>query len=133
MTATFYEEQRADRAAKAEEKRLTAQHTEQLRAERQRKADERAARQREQARTDRQADRQDRQQRRRERAERRQEVLTPAEIYRRGTLALVIASGLASLPAQIGHFVGISPMLLPVPLGLEGTAWVQLPLDQVGV
>ncbi|MEU7182310.1 MULTISPECIES: hypothetical protein [Streptomyces] len=124
MTATFYEEQRADRAAKAEEKRLTAQHTEQLRAERQREADERAARQREQARTDRQADRQERQQRRRERAERRREVLTPAEIYRRGTLTVVTASGLASLPAQVLHFVSISPLLLPLPLALEGLAWV---------
>ncbi|QRX92040.1 hypothetical protein [Streptomyces noursei] len=121
---TFYEERRADQAAKAEQKRLDARHDEQLRADRQREADERKARLQDQARADRQADRLDRQQRRRERAERRREVLTPAEIYRRGTLAVVTASGLASLPAQILHFVGISPMLLPLPLAIEGLAWV---------
>jgi hypothetical protein len=31
---------------------------------------------------------------------------------------------MASLPAQIMHFVGISWMLLPVPFALEGAAWV---------
>ncbi|MFF4701408.1 hypothetical protein [Streptomyces chattanoogensis] len=121
---SYYEERRADQAAKAEQKRLTARHDEELRAERQKEADERAARLREQARADRQAERQDRQQRRAERAERRKEVLTPAEIYRRGTLAVVTASGLASLPAQVMHFVRISAMLLPLPLALEGLAWV---------
>ncbi|MHB6909009.1 hypothetical protein [Streptomyces sp. DB-54] len=121
---SYYEEQRADRAAKAEQKRLSAQHGEQLRADRQRAADERSARLRDQARGDRQADRLERQQRRQERAERRREVLTPGEIYRRGTLAVVTASGLASLPAQILHFVNISPLLLPLPLAIEGLAWV---------
>ncbi|MEK2475689.1 hypothetical protein [Streptomyces noursei] len=121
---SFYEERRADQAAKAEQKRLDARHDEQLRADRQREADERKARLQDQARADRQAERLDRQQRRRERAERRREVLTPAEIYRRGTLAVVTSSGLASLPAQILHFVGISPMLLPLPLAIEGLAWV---------
>jgi hypothetical protein len=121
---TFYEDQRADRAAMAEQKRLTAQHSDRLRADRQREADERTARLREQARADRQADRQEQQQRRQERAERRREVLTPAEIFRRGTFAVVIASGLASLPAQVMHFVGISPLLLPLPLAVEGLAWV---------
>ncbi|MFI1203816.1 hypothetical protein ACH4VR_31020 [Streptomyces sp. NPDC020883] len=121
---SFYEERRADQAARAEQKRLTAQHGEELRAARQRESDQRAARLRDQARADRQADRLDRQQRRRERAERRREVLTPAEIYRRGTLAVVTSSGLASLPAQVIHFVGISPMLLPLPLAIEGLAWV---------
>ncbi|MFE3647697.1 hypothetical protein ACFXO2_07610 [Streptomyces sp. NPDC059152] len=121
---SYYEEQRADRAAKAEQKRLSAQHGEELRAARQQEADARTARLRDQARADRKTDRLERQQRRRERAERRREVLTPGEIYRRGTLAVVTASGLASLPAQILHFVSISPLLLPLPLAIEGLAWV---------
>ncbi len=121
---SYYEEQRADRAAKAEEKRLSARHGEELRAARQQEADARSARLRDQERADRKADRLERQQRRRERAERRREVLTPAEIYRRGTLAVVTASGLASLPAQILHFVNISALLLPLPLAIEGLAWV---------
>ncbi|MFK0290090.1 hypothetical protein ACIQU6_06350 [Streptomyces sp. NPDC090442] len=121
---SFYEERRADQKVKAEQKRLDDQHGEQLRAGRQREADERKERLRDQARAARQADRLDRQERRRERAERRREVLTPAEIYRRGTLAVVTASGLASLPAQVMHFVGISPLLLPLPLAIEGLAWV---------
>ncbi|MER6310775.1 hypothetical protein [Streptomyces sp. NPDC001657] len=122
--STYREERRADQAAEAEQRRLDAAAAEDRRAERQKAADERTARLREQARADKQADRADRQARRRERAERRAQCLTPERIYRNGTLALVVASGLASLPAQIVHFVGISVMLLPVPLGLEGAAWV---------
>ncbi|MFJ9418346.1 MULTISPECIES: hypothetical protein [unclassified Streptomyces] len=122
--STYREERRADQAATAEQRRLDAAAAEERRAERRRAEDERAARLRDQARTDRETDRAARQMRRRERAERRREVLTPAEIYRRGTLAVVTASGLASLPAQVMHFVTISPMLLPLPLALEGLAWV---------
>ena len=44
-------------------------------------------------------------------------------MYRTGTLALVIASALGSLPAQVLHFAGISLMLLPLPLAIEGAAW----------
>lgn len=122
--STYREERRADQAAEAEQRRIDAAAAEDRRAERQKAADERAARLRDQARADKQADREERQARRRERAERRAVALTPERIYRNGTLALVVASGLASLPAQIAHFVGISVMLLPVPLGLEGAAWV---------
>ncbi|TJZ56150.1 hypothetical protein FCH28_11340 [Streptomyces piniterrae] len=122
--SAYRQERRADQAAEAEQRRLDAAAGEERRAERQRAADERAARLRDQARAEKRADRADRQARRRERAERRAQALTPELIYRNGTLALVVASGLASLPAQIAHFVGISVMLLPVPLGLEGAAWV---------
>lgn len=122
--SAYRQEQRADDAAKAEQRRLDAAAAEERRAERQRAADERAARLRELGRTDREADRAARRQRRRERVESRAAALTPENIYRRGTLGLVTASGLASLPAQILHFVGISPLLLPLPLALEGAAWV---------
>ncbi|MEV5123797.1 hypothetical protein AB0K49_13610 [Streptomyces decoyicus] len=122
--STYRQEQRADDAAKAEQHRLDASAAEERRAERRRAEDERAARLREQARADREANRAARQARRQERADRRREALAPERIYRTGTLGLVVASGLASLPAQIVHFVGIHPMLAPVPLGLEGAAWV---------
>ncbi|WP_241777768.1 hypothetical protein [Streptomyces sp. CT34] len=122
--STYRQERRADQAAEAEQRRIDAAAAEDRRAERQKAADERAARLREQARAERQADRAERQARRREQAERRAVAWTPERIYRNGTLALVVASGLASLPAQIVHFVGISVMLLPVPLGLESAAWV---------
>ncbi|WP_406211137.1 hypothetical protein [Streptomyces decoyicus] len=124
MSSNYRQERRADQAADAEQRRIDAAAAEERRAERQRANDERAARLREQARTDKAADRAARQARRQERADRRREALTPERIYRNGTLGLVAASGLASLPAQIVHFVGIHPMLLPVPLGLEGAAWV---------
>ncbi|TSB26117.1 hypothetical protein [Streptomyces benahoarensis] len=122
--ATYRQAARDDRAANAEQARLNAAAEDERRAQREQARDERAARRRDQARADKVADRAARAGRREERAERRAEALTPERIYRTGTLALVVASGLASLPAQIAHFVGISPMLLPVPLGLEGTAWV---------
>ncbi|PWI41144.1 hypothetical protein [Streptomyces sp. ICBB 8177] len=122
--STYRQERRADQAAAAEQARADRMATEHQRAERQRLADERAARLREQARADRQAARTERTTHRQERAERRAQALTPERVYRNGTLALVVASGLASLPAQVLHFAGISLMLLPVPLGLEGAAWV---------
>ncbi|RAJ88853.1 MULTISPECIES: hypothetical protein [unclassified Streptomyces] len=107
-----------------EQRRMDAAAAEERRAMRERSGDERAARLREQARADQERDREVRLHRRQERAARRAASLTPGQVYRRGTLALVVASGLASLPAQVLHFVGISPMLLPLPLALEGTAWV---------
>ncbi|MFI0716243.1 hypothetical protein ACH4SK_37725 [Streptomyces inhibens] len=122
--SAYRQEQRADQAAAAEQRRLDAAAAEERRAERQRSADERATRLRERARADREADRADRRRRRQERAEHRSATLTPENIYRRGTLGLVAASGLASLPAQVIHFVSISAMLLPLPLALEGAAWV---------
>lgn len=68
--------------------------------------------------------RRDRAQRRQVRTARREKALTPGNVYRKGTLALVAASALASLPAQIAHFVRVSLMLLPLPFALEGAAWV---------
>ncbi|MGW3273962.1 hypothetical protein ACWDFH_21185 [Streptomyces kronopolitis] len=124
MRTSYRDERRADQAAAAEQQRLDAAAAEERRATRRQAEDERAARLRDQARTDKATDRAARQARRQERAERRREALTPEHVYRNGTLGLVVASGLASLPAQVVHFVGIHPMLLTVPLGLEGAAWV---------
>ncbi|MGW6460521.1 hypothetical protein ACWF94_32120 [Streptomyces sp. NPDC055078] len=90
------------------------------RAERERARDERAARLRERERAERVRARAERAERRAARSGR----LTAEFVYRRGTLALVVASGLASLPAQVLHFVHISAMLLPLPFALEGAAWV---------
>lgn len=117
---SFSEDRRADRAAEAEQRRIDQAAAEALRVERVRAADERAARLREQQRAEKSSAR-------KARAERRTELsasLTAGNVYRKGTLALVAASGLGSLPAQVLHFVGISPMLLPLPLAIEGAAWV---------
>lgn len=121
---SYREESRQDRAMEAEQRRLDRAADDERRAERERLADERAARLRDQQRAEKMAARGDRKQRREERRMARAAALTPERVYGRGTLALVIASGLASLPAQIAHFVAISVMLLPVPLGVEGAAWV---------
>ncbi|MFD7499959.1 hypothetical protein [Streptomyces sp. NPDC059850] len=122
--STYRQELREDRAAGAEQRRLDAAAAEQQRAERLRAQDERAARLREQQRADRRAERAEREVRRGERAQRRAVALSPGLVYQRGTLGLVAASALASLPAQIMHFVGITWVLLPLPLALEGAAWV---------
>ncbi|MEE1773232.1 hypothetical protein PUR34_34980 [Streptomyces sp. JV185] len=116
----YAENRRADRAAEAEQRRIDRAAADALRVERVRAADERAARLREQQRVEKAAAR-------KARAERRTELgasLTAGNVYRKGTLALVAASGLGSLPAQVLHFVSISPMLLPLPLAIEGAAWV---------
>ncbi|MET8974353.1 hypothetical protein ABZX85_01915 [Streptomyces sp. NPDC004539] len=117
---TYREELRLDRETAAEERRRDAAAAEERRAARQREADERRERLRGQARAERAAVREERRARRSERAR----SLTPEHVYRRGTLALVVASGLASLPAQVAHFAGISVALLPLPFALEGAAWV---------
>jgi len=122
------EQRRLDKAAAADQKRKDAD------AEADRRARARAAED-ERRRANRQADkaearaekvqkRREKRERRRERAQAWTKNTTPAVVYRRGTLALVIASALASLPAQIMHFVSISAMLLPLPFALEGAAWV---------
>lgn len=120
----FRSERRADRAAEAEQRRVDAAAADARRVERERAADERAARLREQERADRAQARADRAARREERKERRARGLTPEVVYRTGTLALVAASGLASLPAQVIHFVSVSSLLLPLPFAVEGAAWV---------
>ncbi|RZD82508.1 hypothetical protein [Streptomyces albidoflavus] len=118
MSAVDYRaEARADKAAVAEQRRQDAAAAEQRRAARQLADDERAARLAAQQAAD-------KTRRKQEKAAWRREKLTPQNVYRTGTLGLVVASGLASLPAQVMHFVEISPMLLPLPLALEGAAWV---------
>ncbi|GAA3121900.1 hypothetical protein [Streptomyces echinatus] len=68
--------------------------------------------------------RRDKRERRRERAQAWAKNTTARALYSRGTVALVTASVLASLPAQVAHFAGISLMLITVPFALEGAAWV---------
>ena len=114
---SWSEERRADKAADAEERRKTREFEATLRRDERRKD-------REEKRADEGQHRRDRVARRQARAARREKTLTPGNVYRKGTLALVLASAAASLPAQVMHFVGISVMLLPIPFALEGAAWV---------
>ncbi|WP_179280741.1 hypothetical protein [Streptomyces sp. 2R] len=122
--SVYAEERRADRAADAEQRRIDAAAAETRRVEREKAADERAARLNQQRQEDRARARAERVRVRAERRSARREALTPGNVYRKGTLALVTASALGSLPAQVLHFVSISPMLLPLPLAIEGAAWV---------
>ncbi|MEV5289383.1 hypothetical protein [Streptomyces albidoflavus] len=118
MSAVDYRaEARADKDAAAARRRQDAAAAEEIRAARQLADDERAARLAAQQAAD-------KARRKEDKAAWRREKLTPQNVYRTGTLGLVVASGLASLPAQVMHFVEISPMLLPLPLALEGAAWV---------
>ncbi|URN11346.1 hypothetical protein LUW77_03385 [Streptomyces radiopugnans] len=115
--STWYEERRADKAAEARQRREDREFEAKLaREERRRNREEerelRAQRRREKA------------QRKALRAQRREKQLTPANVYRKGTLLLVGASAAAALPAQIAYFAKKSLMLLPVPFALEGAAWV---------
>lgn len=126
--STWSEDRRADKAADAEQRRkdddarverlATARAAEDKRRRDNADADK-ATKRAEQL-----QQRRDRRDRRRERAQAWTKNTTPAVIYQRGTLALVTASALASLPAQIIHFVSISAILLPLPIALEGAAWV---------
>jgi hypothetical protein len=115
--SSWFEERRADKAADAEERRKTRAFEAKLARDERR--EEKKEQREEQAQR-----RRDRAQRRQARAARREKTLTPGNVYRKGTLALVAASALASLPAQVMHFVSISVMLLPLPFALEGAAWV---------
>ncbi|MEV6696250.1 hypothetical protein AB0M68_03680 [Streptomyces sp. NPDC051453] len=115
--SSWFEERRADKAADAEERRKGKVFDAKLRRDERRedakeKREETAQRRR------------DRTQRRQVRAARREKTLTPGNVYRKGTLGLVTLSALASLPAQILHFVGIHWMLFPVGPAVEGAAWV---------
>lgn len=126
--STWSDERRLNQAAEAAERRKDDVARDDRRrkdqaADDQRRRDLRRL-DREEKRADKARTRLDRQRRRQARAARREKTLTPANIYRRGTLALVTASALASLPAQIAHFGGISYWLLPIPFALEGAAWV---------
>lgn len=126
--SSWSEERRRNLAAEATERRKD----DDARAERRRK--ERAAedkRRRDERRADKDERRADKAQRRREKAQRRQtriakreKTFTPVNVYKRGTLLLVALSALASLPAQILHFVAIHWMLFPIGPAVEGAAWV---------
>lgn len=115
--SSYREEHRRDLAA-ADDRRRTNREADDKRKRDQRRAD------REEERVEKARKRLERQRRRQARAARREKTFTPGNIYRRGTLILVIASALASLPAQVAHFGGISQTLLSIPFALEGAAWV---------
>ncbi|MFI1166541.1 hypothetical protein ACH4UM_23795 [Streptomyces sp. NPDC020801] len=115
--SSWFEERRADKAADAKQRREDREFEAKLRRVERRKD-------RDEEREVKTQKRRDRAQRRKDRAARREKTLTPGNVYRKGTLALVAASALASLPAQVAHFVSVSLMLLPLPFALEGAAWV---------
>ncbi|MER7953862.1 hypothetical protein [Streptomyces sp. NPDC096030] len=115
--SSWHEERRTDRAAEAKERRDDRAFDAKLRREERRKD-------REEQRQDNAQTRRDRAQRRAARAAKREKNLTPGNVYRKGTLALVSMSALASLPAQIMHFAAIHWMLLPIGPAVEGAAWV---------
>lgn len=126
--SSWSEERRRNLAAEAEQRRKdddarAERRRKEREAEDKRRRNERRA-DKDEKRNDRLQRRRDRRDRRRERAARREKALAPETVYRRGTLALVAASALASLPAQIMHFVRVSLLLLPLPFALEGAAWV---------
>ncbi|CUW31762.1 hypothetical protein [Streptomyces reticuli] len=115
--SSWFEERRADKAADAQQRREDREFESKLRREERREA-------RKDEREEKAQRRRERSQRRAARAARREKALTPGNVYRKGTLALVAASALASLPAQIIHFVSIYWMLFPVGPAVEGAAWV---------
>lgn len=115
--SSWHEERRRNLAAEAEERRKSKAFDAGLRRDERRKD-------REEDRDVKAQQRRDRTQRRQARVSRREKSFTPGNVYRKGTLALVAASALASLPAQVAHFVSVSLMLLPLPFALEGAAWV---------
>lgn len=115
--SSWHEERRADRREERAEQRRDEEHRARL-------AREERSKDREEKRAADAQRRRDRAQRRQARAARREKALTPGNVYRKGTLALVAASALASLPAQVMHFVSVSLMLLFLPFALEGAAWV---------
>ncbi|MFI6560379.1 hypothetical protein [Streptomyces sp. NPDC050534] len=115
--SSWFEERRADKAADAVQRREDRAFESKLRREEAREAKKERREEKAQERRDKTA-------RRQARTARREKTLTAGNVYRRGTLALVAASALASLPAQVMHFASISLMLLPLPFALEGAAWV---------
>ncbi|WHM30239.1 hypothetical protein OH540_09410 [Streptomyces sp. BPPL-273] len=122
--SSWFEERRADKAADAQQRRKDREFESKLRREEAREAKRERLETKKERREDEAQRRRDKANRRQARAARREKTLTPGNVYRKGTLALVAASALASLPAQIMHFVTISVMLLPLPFALEGAAWV---------
>ena len=126
--SSWSEERRLNLAADAAERRKdddarVERRRKEREAEDKRRRDERR-KDRDEGREIKAQQRRDRAARRQARAARREKTLTPGNVYRKGTLGLVTLSALASLPAQIIHFVSISWMLLPIGPALEGAAWV---------
>jgi hypothetical protein len=115
--SSWSEERRADKAADAAERRRDDEHRAKLRRDERRKD-------REEARAEKAQQRRDKAQRKQARAAKREKTLTPGNVYRKGTLGLVGLSALASLPAQILHFVAIHWSLSPIGPAVEGAAWV---------
>ena len=115
--SSWFEERRADKAEDARQRREDRAFESKLRREERREEDKERRESKAQQRRDKAA-------RRQSRAARREKAFTPGNVYRKGTLALVTASALASVPAQVAHFVKVSLMLLPLPFALEGAAWV---------
>ena len=126
--SSWNEERRRNQAADAEQRRLDQDAAAERRAKARATEDERRRSNRKadqaEARAEKQQKRRDKRERRRERAQAWTKNTRPGVVYQRGTLALVTASALASLPAQVAHFVTVSVMLLPLPFALEGAAWV---------
>lgn len=126
--STWSDERRANAAANAEQRRrdldADAERRAKSRTDDDRRRRDNAAASKAAARAEKLQRRRDRRDRRRERAASWSKNTTARVLYGRGTIALVTASALASLPAQIAHFAGISLMLLPLPFALEGAAWV---------
>jgi hypothetical protein len=115
--SSWFEERRADKAEDAKQRRLDEDHRAELRRKERRKDRDEAREIKAQA-------RREKAQRRQARAARREKTLTPGNVYRKGTLGLVGLSALASLPAQVLHFVAIHWMLFPIGPAVEGAAWV---------
>lgn len=115
--SSWFDERRADKAADARQRREDREFESKLRREEARET-------KKERRDDEAQKRRDKAARRQARSARREKTLTPGNVYRKGTLILVSLSALASLPAQIIHFVSISWMLLPIGPALEGAAWV---------
>ncbi|MBB1252920.1 hypothetical protein H3146_06000 [Streptomyces sp. OF3] len=120
---SWHEERRRNLAAEAEQQRLDRKADYELRRQSRRDAAEfereQKRRAREEKRRARDARRKDRKARRAERAR----TWTPEWLYGRSTYTIVAASAAASLPAQFMHFGHISPLLLTIPVALEGAAW----------
>jgi hypothetical protein len=121
--STWSEERRLNNAADAEQRRKDQQLRADLAAKERREAAEFA---REQRQADREEERREKARRRADRQKRRADRArnwTPETLYGRSTYTIVIASALASLPAQFLHFGHISLLLLTIPIALEGAAW----------
>jgi hypothetical protein len=115
--SSWFEERRADKAEDARQRREDRAFESKLRRDERREV-------KKERRDDEAQRRRDRAARRQARAARREKTLTPGNVYRKGTLGLVTLSALASLPAQILHFVAIHWMLSPIGPAVEGAAWV---------